>query len=83
MLYEVITGTIVAIPTAITSCAKDDAVLPSDESTTFISENSGSCDLSPSETAGPFPIKTPAQLVRENIIASSCCGKELNSYNFV
>ncbi len=29
---------------------------------------SGSCPTSPSETEGPFPIKTPAQLVRENIV---------------
>lgn len=49
-------GTIVALPTIITSCSKD--------STT---EN---CDLSPSETAGPFPIKTPAQLVQENIVGN-------------
>jgi protocatechuate 3,4-dioxygenase beta subunit len=29
---------------------------------------SGACPTSPQETAGPFPIKTPAQLVRENIV---------------
>lgn len=28
------------------------------------------CEQSPRETAGPFPIKTPAQLVRENIIGN-------------
>ena len=27
------------------------------------------CDISPRETAGPFPIKSPADLVRENIIS--------------
>ena len=31
-------------------------------------DGSGTCPTSPEETAGPFPIKTPAQLVRENII---------------
>ncbi len=51
-------GTIVAIPTLMTSCNKDneDVVDPN------------TCAVSPSETAGPFPIKTPADWVRENII---------------
>ena len=52
-------GTIIAIPTLISSCGKDD------EST-----NPTACVDSPEETAGPFPIKTPAQLVRENIIGN-------------
>lgn len=51
---------VVAIPTAITACSKDD--------TNTEPDSSGSCDLSPRETAGPFPIKSPADLVRENII---------------
>lgn len=55
-------GTIVALPTVITSCSKDN---DTDPTTT-----TGDCDLSPSETAGPFPIKTPAQLVQENIIGN-------------
>lgn len=44
------------------SCSKSD----NDETD---SENSGdeSCTVSPSETKGPFPIKTPSQLVLENI----------------
>lgn len=51
-------GGIVALPTLFNSCSKqeDENVDPSD------------CVASPRETAGPFPIKTPAQLVRENII---------------
>jgi protocatechuate 3,4-dioxygenase beta subunit len=31
--------------------------------------NTGDCELTPRETKGPFPIKTPADLVRENIIS--------------
>lgn len=50
---------IVGLPTVISACSKDDVDPVS----------TGSCDLSPSETAGPFPIKTPSDLVRENIIS--------------
>ncbi|MCC9063185.1 intradiol ring-cleavage dioxygenase [Flavobacterium piscisymbiosum] len=39
------------------SCSKSD----NDDS------GDGSCSVSPSETKGPFPIKTPSQLVLENI----------------
>ena len=52
-------GSIVAIPTLISSCSKDD-----DNFDPTV------CAESPEETAGPFPIKTPAQLVRENIIGN-------------
>jgi protocatechuate 3,4-dioxygenase beta subunit len=31
--------------------------------------NTGACTLSPSETAGPFPIKSPSDLMMENIIS--------------
>lgn len=44
------------------SCSKSD----NDDSGTDLSGN-GSCTVSPSETKGPFPIKTPSQLVLENI----------------
>lgn len=50
-------GTIVALPSVI-SCSKDDDDL-----------TIGDCELSPSETAGPFPIKTPADLVKANIVS--------------
>ncbi len=50
-------GTIIALPTVLKSCSEDDD--PQNEN----------CPLSPEETAGPFPIKTPADLVRENIIS--------------
>lgn len=51
--------TIVAVPTALASCKKDDDNF-----------DPNACVKSPEETAGPFPIKTPAQLVRENIIGN-------------
>lgn len=44
------------------SCSKSD----NDDSGTDLSGD-GSCTVSPSETKGPFPIKTPSQLVLENI----------------
>jgi len=52
-------GAIVAIPTVISSCSKDDD-----------STGSGSCTTSPHETEGPFPILTPSQLVRASIIGN-------------
>jgi len=51
-------GSIIAIPTMITSCKKEEEYDPT------------ACATSPEETAGPFPIKTPADLVRENIIGN-------------
>lgn len=44
------------------SCSKNDH----DDSSSG-SSGDGSCTVSPSETKGPFPIKTPSQLVLENI----------------
>lgn len=61
-------GAIVALPAAVGACAKDDTLVP-DTTSSSSSSTSGSCTLSPGETAGPYPIKTPAQLVRENIIS--------------
>ncbi len=49
-------STIIAIPTLMTSCRKEDDFDPA------------ACAESAEETAGPFPIKTPADYVRENII---------------
>ncbi len=57
-------GTIVAVPTVMTSCSEEDDNNSDNNATT------GDCDLSPSETVGPFPIKTPSQLVQENIIGN-------------
>ena len=55
-------GTIIALPTVISGCSKD-------EDQTTHSGGNDSCDLSPSETKGPFPIKTPTDLVRANIVS--------------
>lgn len=53
-------GTIVAVPTAIQSCSSDD---------NDGANLNGDCNVTSSETKGPFPIKTPSELVRENIIS--------------
>lgn len=52
-------GGIIAVPTILTSCDKDTPVV-----------DPNACAASPSETAGPFPIKTPADWIRENIIGN-------------
>lgn len=44
------------------SCSKSD-----NDDSDINSSDDGSCSVSPSETKGPFPIKTPSQLVLENI----------------
>lgn len=53
-------GVIVAIPTLISSTkgGSNDTI------------NLDDCEVSPSETSGPFPIKTPADWVRENIVGN-------------
>jgi len=51
-------GSIIAIPTMVSSCKKD--------AETIIDPSA--CAISPSETAGPFPIKTPADWVRANVV---------------
>ena len=48
--------------TILEACSKNDN--GSDDTD---SSGDGSCSVSPSETKGPFPIKTPSQLVLENI----------------
>lgn len=53
-------GSIVALPTALVACDNDEQTIKVDD---------GTCSLSPSETKGPFPIKTPAELIRENIVS--------------
>lgn len=50
-------GALVGLPVALSSLAK---------TKDFTEE---ACSLSPRETAGPFPIKTPSDLVRANIIS--------------
>ncbi|SDL24897.1 Protocatechuate 3,4-dioxygenase beta subunit [Catalinimonas alkaloidigena] len=57
---------IVALPAAITACSREaDTINPENPTGT----DTDACALSPRETEGPYPIKTPAQLVRENIVA--------------
>lgn len=55
-------GSIVALPSLLTSCSSDDDMQPVTDP--------NACAVSPTEIAGPFPIKTPAQLVRENIVGN-------------
>lgn len=50
-------GSIIAIPSVLISSYKQEG-----------SPGSEACSASPRETAGPFPIKTPADWVRENIV---------------
>lgn len=52
-------GAIVGIPTVLTACKKNESITGTG--------NTGDCSVSPTETKGPFPIKTPAQLVLANI----------------
>ncbi len=54
-------GSIVAIPTLMTACKSDDDSMTTDPN---------ACAVSPAETAGPFPILTPADLVRQNIVGN-------------
>lgn len=51
-------GAIIALPSAISACNKADDF-----------PGNGNCNVSPSETTGPFPILTPTQLVRQSIVS--------------
>lgn len=51
------------------SCSKEDAVAAT--GTTGTKTGDGSCTVSPSETAGPFPTKSPSSLVSSNIVSDS------------
>jgi protocatechuate 3,4-dioxygenase beta subunit len=57
-------GAIVALPMVTSSCSKG-----SDATNSGGNDGSGgNCAVSPAETQGPFPIRTPAQYVRASII---------------
>ncbi|MGB0428721.1 MAG: intradiol ring-cleavage dioxygenase, partial [Flavobacteriales bacterium] len=56
-------GSLVAAPTLLSSCKDKD-------SDGGGGTNPEDCKVTPTEIAGPFPIKTPADWVRENIIGS-------------
>ncbi|MDL5514250.1 intradiol ring-cleavage dioxygenase [Arenibacter sp. M-2] len=53
---------LIAVPTVLQACSKDSN--PKDDE-----EDMVDCEISPSETAGPFPIKTPADLKKANIVS--------------
>lgn len=63
-------GAIVALPFAVTSCSKDDGDVSTSSPTDGNGNNPNNCDVSPTETIGPFPIITPAQLAQANIIGN-------------
>ncbi|MGJ5640944.1 intradiol ring-cleavage dioxygenase [Formosa sp. S-31] len=58
---------VVGLPTVMASCSNSDDDIETDN--TFTTSGDGSCTVSPQETAGPFPIITPASLVKANIIS--------------
>lgn len=51
-----------SVPLILEACKKEDLTSGNDT-------GSGSCSVSPTETAGPFPTKTPSSLVRSDIRA--------------
>ncbi|MEP7373446.1 MAG: intradiol ring-cleavage dioxygenase [Chitinophagaceae bacterium] len=59
-----------SVPLILEACKKDDITTSGDTgSGTETGSGSGSCSVSPTETAGPFPTKTPSSLVRSDIRA--------------
>lgn len=58
-------GAMAVMPSVVSSCSKDDRET---EETPEIPVDTQSCQVSPVEMVGPFPIKTPAQLAQSNII---------------
>lgn len=58
-------GAIVALPTVVTSCSKND---DEDNTNNTPNNNTNSCAVSPTETIGPFPILTPLEYIRASII---------------
>lgn len=64
-------GLFAVIP-ALSSCVKDEVVADTTGSTTVTSDPTttpSSCSVTNSETAGPFPTKSPASLVTNNIVS--------------
>lgn len=59
-------GTLISVPVVLQSCVANVLAPTPTGNTNTGSTTSG---VSPSETKGPFPIKTPAELVRENIVS--------------
>lgn len=50
------------------SCKKDDDATTAAATTGEDSASSGSCSVTPTETAGPYPTKSPSSYVRSNIV---------------
>jgi len=57
-----------SVPLILEACKKEDLATGSDTGS-GTDTGSGSCSVSPTETAGPFPTKTPSSLVRSDIRA--------------
>lgn len=53
-------GTIVALPQVMGACSPKEGTSGSTDS---------SCEVTPTETRGPFPIKSPAELMQANIVS--------------
>lgn len=53
-------GTIVALPQVMGACSPKEGTTGSADS---------SCEVTPTETRGPFPIKSPAELMQANIVS--------------
>ena len=58
----------IAVPTIMSSCSKDSDELNANTPEGSESGAGNNCTVAPAETSGPFPIRTPAQYVRANII---------------
>ena len=55
-----------SVPLILEACKKEDLISNGD-SGSGTGDETGSCTVSPTETAGPFPTKTPSSLVRSDI----------------
>lgn len=60
-------GAILSAPILLSSCEKKPTVIDANPTPTP-NPNPEACELYPTEIAGPFPIKTPADWIRENIV---------------
>lgn len=65
-------------PAAWASCKKDDDITPTDETGTDVTVDS-SCSVTPAETEGPFPTKTPTSYVRSDIHKGDSLGVEMTA----
>ena len=61
-------GAVVTLPSIIQACSSDDDVAGTTDETGSSGNGTADCVLSPSETEGPYPIISPSQYVRANIV---------------